>query len=68
MTARGTTLLDVDEQIGRINQKLRGWSNYFRIGTISNAYRTVNGHVQYRVRQWLCAKYSGPLQLDSSGC
>jgi RNA-directed DNA polymerase len=57
MTERRTTWLDVDEQIGRINAKLRGWSNYFRIGTVSNAYRTVDGHVRHRVRQWLCAKF-----------
>src|SRR3954464_12343142 len=57
MTERRTTLRDVDEQIGRINAKLRGWSNYFRIGTVSTAYRTVNGHVLHRVRQWLCAKF-----------
>ena len=25
---------DVEELIGRINRKLRGWSNYFRIGTV----------------------------------
>jgi RNA-directed DNA polymerase len=57
MTERRTTLRDVDEQIGRINAKLRGWSNYFRIGTVSKAYRTVDGHVRHRVRQWLCAKF-----------
>ena len=57
MTERRTTLRDVDEQIGRINAKLRGWSNYFRIGTVRNAYRTVDAHVRHRVRQWLCAKF-----------
>jgi RNA-directed DNA polymerase len=57
LTARRQTLWDVDEQIGRINRRLRGWSNYFRIGTISKAYRAVNGHVAFRVRQWLCAKF-----------
>jgi len=57
MTTRRTTLLDVPEQIGRINHTLRGWSNYFRIGTVSQAYRAVNSHVRYRVRQWLCAKF-----------
>lgn len=56
-TARGTTLLDVPEQMERINRKLRGWSNYFRIGTVSKSYRAVNGHVRFRVRQWLCAKF-----------
>jgi group II intron reverse transcriptase/maturase len=57
MTGRETTWLDVDEQIGRINRKLRGWANYFCIGTISKAYRHVNEYVHQRVRQWLGAKF-----------
>jgi RNA-directed DNA polymerase len=62
LTARRTVLRDVDEQIGRINRKLRGWSNYFRIGAVSKAYRNVNSHVRHRVRQWLCAKFKVPGQ------
>ncbi len=62
MTTRQTTGQDVEMQIGRINRKLRGWSNYFRIGTVSPAYRQVNHHVRYRVRQWLCAKFKVPGQ------
>jgi RNA-directed DNA polymerase len=57
LTMRKTTLLDVEMLIGRINRKLRGWSNYFRIGTVSKAYRNIDSHVRYRVRQWLCAKF-----------
>jgi RNA-directed DNA polymerase len=49
--------LDVEELIGRINRKLRGWSNYFRIGTVSKVYRNIDSHTRYRVRQWLCAKF-----------
>ncbi len=48
---------DVDELIGKLNRKLRGWSNYFRIGTVSKAYRGINSHTRHRVRQWLCAKF-----------
>jgi len=62
LTARGTTGLEVEVQIGRINHKLRGWSNYFRIGTVSQAYRNIDSHVRYRVRQWLCAKFKVPGQ------
>jgi RNA-directed DNA polymerase len=58
MTGRDTTWLDVDEQIGRINRKLRGWANFFCIGTISKAYRHVNEYVHQRVRQWLGAKFT----------
>ena len=46
--------------ISRINRKLRGWSNYFRLGTVSKAYRNINSHTRYRVRQWLCAKFKEP--------
>jgi group II intron reverse transcriptase/maturase len=64
MTTRRKVLWDVDEQIGRINRKLRGWSNYFCIGTVSKTYRAVNGHVAFRVRQWLRAKFKarGPVK------
>ena len=43
--------------MGTINRKLKGWSNYFRLGTVSKAYRKVDSHVRHRVRQWLCAKF-----------
>jgi RNA-directed DNA polymerase len=62
LTERKTTWLEVEKQIGRINRKLRGWSNYFRIGTVSSAYRAIDSHVRHRVRQWLCAKFKVPGQ------
>jgi RNA-directed DNA polymerase len=64
LTARRQALWPVDEQIGRINRKLRGWSNYFGIGTVSKAYRAVNAHAAFRVRQWLRAKFKvrGPIK------
>jgi RNA-directed DNA polymerase len=57
LTTRKMAGRDVGAQVGRINSKLKGWSNYFRIGTVSKAYRNVDSHVRYRVRQWLCAKF-----------
>ena len=57
LTTRKSAGQAVEVQVGKINRKLKGWSNYFRIGTVSKAYRTVNGHVRYRVRQWLCVKF-----------
>ena len=57
LTTRRTTVREVDEQVGRINRKLRGWSHYFRLGTVHRAYRSINSHVRHRVRQWLCAKF-----------
>ena len=57
LTTRRKAWRDVEELISRINRKLRGWSNYFRIGTVSKAYRTINSHTRSRVRRWLCAKF-----------
>jgi RNA-directed DNA polymerase len=57
LTTRKKAGRDVGVQVGLINRKLRGWSNYFRIGTVSKAYGTVNSHVRHRVRQWLCVKF-----------
>jgi len=62
LTTRRKGSLAVEELTGRINRKLRGWSNYFRIGTVSKVYRNVDSHVRYRVRQWLCAKFKVPGQ------
>ena len=44
--------------IGRLNRKLRGWANYFDLGTVSRAYDAVNYHATSRLRQWLCRKYN----------
>jgi len=57
LTGRETTWLGVDEQIARINRKLRGWANYFCIGTTSKVYRHVSEYARQRVRQWLGAKF-----------
>jgi RNA-directed DNA polymerase len=57
MTTRKSAGRAVEVQIGRINRKLRGWSNYFRIGTVSKAYRSVDSRVRHWVRQWLCVKF-----------
>jgi RNA-directed DNA polymerase len=62
LTKRGTTWMEVEALIGRINRKLRGWSNYFRVGAVSHAYRSIDSHVRYRVRRWLCAKFKVPGQ------
>ncbi|QEH38612.1 Group II intron, maturase-specific domain [Aquisphaera giovannonii] len=59
LTTRRMALLDIPVLVGRINRKLRGWSNYFRLGIVHKAYWRINGHVRHRVRQWLHAKFKG---------
>jgi len=56
-TGRNKLLLDVEEVVGKLNQRLRGWANYFRLGPVGKAYRAVDQHTRKRLRQWLCAKH-----------
>ena len=57
MTQRRWTLLDAQERVTRLNRLLVGWANYFCLGPVSTAYRAVDAHVRWRLRQWLCVKY-----------
>jgi len=57
MTERRWLFIDAEMQVGRINRKLRGWSNYFRLGPVSKAYRIVDRHTAKRLRRWLGKKH-----------
>jgi len=57
LTGRRWLLLDVQSRVARINRLLLGWSNYFRLGPVSKAYRSVDRHASRRLRQWLCGKH-----------
>jgi RNA-directed DNA polymerase len=57
LTGRRWGFIDTEEQVARINRKLEGWSNYFRLGPVSKAYRAVDRHTVDRLRQWLCRKH-----------
>jgi RNA-directed DNA polymerase len=56
-TDRRWLWLDVDEMVGRLNHLLRGWANYFCLGTVTAAYNRVSAHSCYRLRRWLVRKF-----------
>jgi RNA-directed DNA polymerase len=41
----------------QLNQRLRGWANYFRLGPKVRVYAIVMRHARRRLRRWLCAKH-----------
>lgn len=57
MTKPRWGFIDSEAQVGRINRKLEGWSNYFRLGPVRQAYRAVDRHTAQRLRQWLRKKH-----------
>ena len=59
-TSRQTTWREPDEQVGRLNQILRGWAGYFRLGYVTGAWRVVQQHACRRLRWWLRRKHGQP--------
>ena len=56
-TSRRWLLKDPYERVAVLNPILTGWANYFCLGPVSVAYRAVDMHVKFRLRQWLCSKH-----------
>jgi RNA-directed DNA polymerase len=56
-TAHSMCLLETEELVQRLNRKLRGWANYFKLGPVSKAYRLADKYTTSRLRRWLCHKH-----------
>jgi RNA-directed DNA polymerase len=57
MTCHQTRGRETEEVVGELNLVLKGWANYFRLGSVSKAYRAVDRHTRNRLRRWLCRKH-----------